>query len=282
MPDYSGLGVSVDGAEKPIVHEYLASPAAAKDLEYGLKAAQEAFPLVGKKFVVLGHSQGGAVAWSFAERMYEFPMDGYLGVVPMAPVTRLLDESDHMRPVLAAGALWGMENIFPEFDMNTILTPDGVERMKADKALGGNVAVTGALFFGADLFKPGWETNEYVQRFQELTHAGGKGFRGPMLLLQGLSDPLISHSVTSEAAKRTADICPKASIKYVQYHDISHVPTAYVSQRLWLDWIKSRFDDEPVEPGLVEEHMESLLPAESYVPETNWFLALGVKYYETP
>jgi hypothetical protein len=103
-----------------------------------------------------------------------------------------------------------------------------------------------------------------------------------MLLLQGLSDPLISHSVTSEAAKRTADICPKASIKYVQYHDISHVPTAYVSQRLWLDWIKSRFDDEPVEPGLVEEHMESLLPAESYVPETNWFLALGVKYYETP
>jgi dienelactone hydrolase len=173
MPDYTGLGVSTNGQGKPIVHEYLASPAAAKDLEYGFEAARAAFPELGASFVVMGHSQGGGVAWSFAERMHTHPVAGYLGSIPISPVTNILSEPMPIRAILTAGVLWGMQNIFPDFDMNTILTEVGKERMQADKALAGNIGITKTLYFGVDLFIPGWEDNEHVQRFNALVHGGG-------------------------------------------------------------------------------------------------------------
>ncbi|KAF2867785.1 hypothetical protein BDV95DRAFT_610686 [Massariosphaeria phaeospora] len=247
MPDYAGLGVSVDGRGHPIVHEYLASPAAAKDLEYSFKATREAFPFAGPKFVVIGHLQG-----------------------------------DHMKPVLAAGALPGMENIFPDFKINSILTPEGVARLQPDKDVGGNVAITAALFFSADLFKPGWEDNAYMQRFQSLTSTGGMPVAGPMLLIQGESDALISHAVTTAAAERTSKACPEVSIQYVRYANVSYGLTMWVSQRLWLEWTEDRFEGKEVEVELRLERVEPLRPAGAYVPEMNWYLAKGMESYHTP
>jgi hypothetical protein len=66
--DYAGLGLGKDAAGKPIIHEYLASPAQANDVIYSVQAARAAFPELSKQFVVMGHSQGGGAAWTAAQR----------------------------------------------------------------------------------------------------------------------------------------------------------------------------------------------------------------------
>ncbi|KAF2829412.1 alpha/beta-hydrolase [Ophiobolus disseminans] len=252
MPDYSGLGVSIDGKGKPIVHEYL---------DYGFKAA----------FAVMGHSQGGGVAWSFAERMHTHPVAGYLGSIPISPVTKILSETMPLRAVLAAGTLWGIENIFPDFDMNTILTEAGKERMQADKALDGNAGITKTFYLGADLFVPGWKDNEYVQRFNALVHSGGRPIAGPMLLIQGENDPLIFFPIVRAAAEET-----------VIYSNISHVPANWVSQRLWLDWIRDRFEGKQTEQSLKVNVVKPLRPADTYASEMNWYVGFATEYYHTP
>lgn len=67
--DYAGLGVGLDEKGDKILHEYLASPAAANEVVYSVQAARQAFPELSKDFVVMGHSQGGGAAWAVAQRV---------------------------------------------------------------------------------------------------------------------------------------------------------------------------------------------------------------------
>lgn len=60
--DYAGLGVHRRPSGDLITHEYLASPSHAKDVGYAVQAAQSIFPELSKRFIVLGHSQGGCAA----------------------------------------------------------------------------------------------------------------------------------------------------------------------------------------------------------------------------
>lgn len=93
-PDYAGLGISTswDGSEIP--HQYHASPATAGDALYSMRAALKAFPKkLNENYVVMGHSQGGGVAWAVAEaltvRKDEFAdlVPGYKGTIAASPTT---------------------------------------------------------------------------------------------------------------------------------------------------------------------------------------------------
>ncbi|MGO9718029.1 MAG: hypothetical protein ACLPV2_13745 [Steroidobacteraceae bacterium] len=55
--DYHGLGT--DG-----LHEYLNKVAQSRDVIYSIPAARAAVPELGRRWVVVGHSQGGLAAWS--------------------------------------------------------------------------------------------------------------------------------------------------------------------------------------------------------------------------
>ncbi|PVI01004.1 alpha/beta-hydrolase [Periconia macrospinosa] len=282
IPDYAGLGVSIDGRGNPIVHEYLAAPAAAKDMEYAVKAAQSAFAEVGSQFVAIGHSQGGNVVWGFAERMHTNPVQGYLGAIPISPVTNILKEPMPFRGAYMAAALWGLQNIFPEFDMKSILTEEGQERMKANKDIGANVVVTKALLFADDFFVPGWEDNEYIQKFNNLTHTGGRPVAGPVLVVQGEKDPMISTPVVTAATEETAKVSPGVSIQYHLYANITHTPVTFAAQHACLDWIIDRFNEKEMEAGLTVENFKPLRPADTYPVRVNWYVELATKPYHTP
>ena len=86
-PDYVGLGVDHDANDNYIRHPYFANPAAANDLIYAVQAAQTAFPGLSKRFVTMGHSQGGGAAWAVAQRQTTEPVEGYLGTIAGSPVT---------------------------------------------------------------------------------------------------------------------------------------------------------------------------------------------------
>ena len=93
--DYAGLGVSHTANGNFITHEYSSNIASANDAIYAAQAAHTAFPTrLSKRFVVMGHSEGGGTAWAAAQRQALTPVDGYLSAVAVAPVTRLSDEAE--------------------------------------------------------------------------------------------------------------------------------------------------------------------------------------------
>lgn len=66
-PDFAGLGVDRHLNGSSIRHPYTANPAHANDLFSSIQAAQAAFPALSKRFVLMGHSQGGGAAWAAAQ-----------------------------------------------------------------------------------------------------------------------------------------------------------------------------------------------------------------------
>ncbi|KAJ4344390.1 uncharacterized protein N0V89_012130 [Didymosphaeria variabile] len=287
-PDYAGLGVGKNAAGEHIVHEYLASPAHANDMEYALQAARSAFPFLGRNFTTIGHSQGGGAVWSFAERMHANPIEGYLGGVALAPVTRLLDlpdENDPVKALLVAATLRGIANIFPDFDLYSLLTPEGAQRFDLENKTQGNVAATTALLLTmADfpILKEGWEQNEYVQRFQEATGVGGKPIKGPLLVIQGDNDSNINVQTTTAAVETTGTANPTESISYIIYSNISHAPALWVGQQRFLEFIANRFDGEAAPPGLSTEQVSSLRPWAKYQPAQNFYSVRATEFYQVP
>lgn len=283
-PDYAGLGVGKNAAGENITHEYLASPAHANDMEYALQAARSAFSFLGPKFMTIGHSQGGGAVWSFAERMHANPIDGYLGGVAIAPVTRLLDlpQGSPVKSLLVAAALPAITSIFPDFNISSLLTPEGSQRFDLEKKTGGNVHATISLLLtmaGFPILKEGWEQNEYVQRFQKATGTGGKPIKGPLLVIQGDNDANIDVRTTTAAVKTTGSANPKESISYIIYSNITHAPAIWVGQQRYLDWIAKRFNGEPARPGLVTEQVSSLRPWAKYQGEQNFYSVRATEFY---
>ena len=95
--DYAGLGVTTrpDGEQS---HEWLAGPSGANDVAYAITAVRRAFPDQLDEdgpFIAMGHSQGGNVAWSFAERQVKSPLPGYRGTISISPPTRILELVDN-------------------------------------------------------------------------------------------------------------------------------------------------------------------------------------------
>ncbi|KAF2438377.1 alpha/beta-hydrolase [Karstenula rhodostoma CBS 690.94] len=286
-PDYAGLGVGKNAAGKNITHEYLTGPAQANDMEYALKAARSAFSFLGKQFTTIGHSQGGGAVWSFAERMRTNPIDGYLGGVAISPVTRLLDlpQGNPIKALLVAATLPTIANIYPDFNISSVLTPEGAQRFALEQKTGGNVQATIALLLtmaGFPILKDGWEKNEYIQRFQAATGNGGKPIKGPLLVIQGDNDFNIDVRTTTAAVEKTATANPKESISYAIYSNITHASAVWVGQQRYLDWIARRFDGEAASTGFSRDQVSSLRPWAKYQAEQNFYAARATEFYQVP
>ncbi|KAL8881370.1 MAG: hypothetical protein Q9192_007811, partial [Flavoplaca navasiana] len=92
-PDYAGLGVGRTADGNKIIHQYMANPAQANDIVFGVQAAQQAVLKLSPNFAVLGHSQGGGAAWAVAQRQAQKPVKGYLRAVAVSPITNILELS---------------------------------------------------------------------------------------------------------------------------------------------------------------------------------------------
>ncbi|PVH91171.1 alpha/beta-hydrolase [Periconia macrospinosa] len=287
-PDYAGLGVSRNASGGNITHEYLASPAHANDMENALKAARSAFTFLGRKFVTVGQSQGGGAVWSFAENMHSNPIEGYLGGVALAPVTRLLDlpsENNPIKPLLAAATLPSIASLYSDFNISSVLTPEGLQRFNLELKTGGNVATTIALLLtmaGFQILKDGWEQNEFVQRYQAATSAGGKPIKGPLLVQQGDADINIYVQTTTAAVDKTASASPKESITYLVYSNITHAPINWASQQRTLNWIAERFNGQAAPSGLAKEQISSLRPWSKYLADQNFYSVPATEFYHVP
>lgn len=272
-PDYAGLGVDKDAEGNPVHHQYMANPSHANDVFYSVQAAQSAFEVLSKKFVVFGHSQGAGAAWAAAQRQALQPVNGYLGSIAAAQVTKIIDSIEMAETYTFAMAATLIANelssIFPSFDPRMIMTSLGLERLKLLRRLQGCNAVFVELFPQRYLFKPNWFHNAYIKAFQNLTLNGGQKVSGPLLVLQGKEDQVIPANVTIAAVTETCDRFLDSRLEYVILAGVSHDAIMYASQRKWLSWIEDRFAGIPLSRGCRREAVSSARPYRYYQKDKN-------------
>lgn len=280
-PDYAGLGISQSWDGSVIPHEYLASRAGAQDALYALRAARAAFQegaggLLGEEFVVMGHSQGGGVAWGVAELLASSPDEfadleqSYLGTIAGSPTTDLFSSAPQF--ILAwVGTILG--SVFPSFELSEWLTPLGIARVELLKQLEAGIGATQQLFLtGEAVVQENWRDTWYVSAYAGLANAGRKPFKGPLLVLQGTEDVYVSYDVTTATVQDTCAAVPGSDLEYVVGNGTGHVPTLDATRQIWLGWIQDRFEAVPLtQKGCVRTDLESFLPFERYQSTGNSF-----------
>ncbi|KAI1491978.1 Alpha/Beta hydrolase protein [Biscogniauxia mediterranea] len=283
-PDYAGLGVRAGWDGRAIPHQYLNSPAGARDALYALRAAWAAFPgRLSDDYVVMGHSQGGGVAWGVAELLASdapaFAADlgpGYLGTIAGSPTTDLFTGTSAFI-VPWVGMM--LPSIFPDFDLGAWLTPAGAARLALFREVEGQVGAWEQLALleaeGLQIVRDGYDrTSWYARAYAALANAGRRAFRGPLMVLQGTADVYVPYNVTSATVGAT---CPYAAdggelLEYVVVNGTGHVPTLDAARQLWLQWIEDRFEGKPVaRSGCVQTYVQSFLPLEQYQATGTWF-----------
>ncbi|KAI1611546.1 secretory lipase [Exophiala viscosa] len=287
-PDYAGLGLDHDSNGTFIPHQYLASPAAGNDLIYSVQAAQQAWPSLSKKFVIMGHSQGGGAAWGAAQILAENPVQGYLGTIAGSPTTSILP---HNISTLNNGATLGsllvrvgtgVSSVFPSFQLSDWLNDIGVRSAQLLQGLQGCQSVALELLSQTELVQQGWNTSSwYFDALNNLTTNGGKPFAGPMLVLQGTADPSVDPNGTTAAVNATCQAYPDRSLEYATFEGVTHVPVLYAGQQVWLDWIADRFSGVNVSSGCHTTHYQPQLAVSAYQSQVALFLQYPLFGYET-
>ena len=285
--DYAGMGVGKTNSGATIVHEYLAFPSHANDIVYGVGAAQQAFEELSKCFVVIGQSQGGGAAWACAQRQATKPINGYLGAIAISPPTKVLNETGPFGPLLGVAICPTVAASDPGFDMAAVLTESGLQYWETVKQLGAGMATAALLYLGSvqagtELLKPHWKENEHLRKFQDLTHNGGKAIGGPLLVIHGDEDDRVSGAVVSKAVEETARLYPSSQLTYLTLPAVTHAPALLAAQKIWMDWIGSRFGQVNGEAGHEQRKVVPIRDPASYHKEQNWYLETATEFYHAP
>ncbi|KAF7587913.1 hypothetical protein BBP40_006536 [Aspergillus hancockii] len=275
-PDYAGLGVDVSWDGSYIPHQYFVREAGAHDALTALRAAQESFSnRLSRDYVVMGHSQGGSVAWGMSEILgrkdpkFGDVAKGYRGAVLAAPPT---DALSFTSPGFLAWIAKDLDQVYPSFNLSDWFTPLGVSRIELLNQVEGSQMVTFAMFGPEEAtVKPDWHETWYAKAFEELTNPGKRPFKGPLLLVQGTEDPIVPYNTTKTTVEETCKRYP-GDLELLAVPQGSHFAVINAAKQTWLRWIEARFERQPVaKPGCVESQLDSLLPLEYYQALPNSF-----------
>ncbi|KAH6654220.1 secretory lipase [Truncatella angustata] len=285
-PDYAGLGLDHDVEGNFIAHQYTANPAHGNDLIYAVQAAQEAWPILSKEFVLMGHSQGGSAVWGAAEQLAREPIEGYLGGIAGSPLPSLggLIELVVESPLLWVGAAkvaTGLQSIFPTFQLSDWLSDEGIRLTEILQELQGCQSVALELLATPNLQADGWNKTWYLPAFINLTESGGKEFAGPMLILHGSADKVVPEMLAATAVNQTCEALPDSQLHYTVLDGVSHVAVLYAGQQIWLDWIADRFNGVPVAHECVRQTLSPGVGGQTYQAEFDYTLQYPFYPYET-
>lgn len=284
-PDYAGLGVTKDAEGKPLTHPYLDSPSHANDIFYAVQAARSAYSTLSKRFVIMGHSQGGGAAWAAAVRQAQKPVKGYLGAVVGSPVTSLIELIQTVGVAgdadLAAFIARTLTDKYSDFELGDVLTPAGIGRLNLMAEIQGCYSTAAELFADEDLVYLNWTNSARVREYDNRTNPAGRRFAGPMLVLQGEGDEAVPASVTTRYVDKTCTEYPESQLQYKTFEGVTHVPVMFASQRMWLDFIEARFRGDVMKRGCQRNNYTSSRPYKYYQKEQNWFVEFSTQGYQT-
>jgi pimeloyl-ACP methyl ester carboxylesterase len=242
--DYAGLGTAGR-------HAYLDMLSNATDVINSIPAAHAAVPGLGQRWLVVGHSQGGLSALGVAQLEGKLKDANFLGTVALAGASDLDDALVSVMQVqlpvlngLIGFWIYGVKSLYPEFDPKDVLT-DKAHAIYTTSVEDGCSAASGA--FAAiptrEVLRPGWRTNEYIQRFLERNRPGSQPTYGPFFLVSGDDDVLFTQSAGRKIVGR---ICAAGGhVQRKVYPRLGHDPVVYGSLKDQMDWIAARFAGQP-------------------------------------
>lgn len=263
-PDYAGQGSSI-----PQGFMYESGYLHAADAAYGLIAARKVLgSLLSDEWIVVGHSEGGMTAWRTNERLAMpnqtslLAAGTFLGAVANSPALRPLDLIPESIRRAAGGPigdavsvffLQSLAGLFPnEFKIEDYVTDTVLARIPL---LNQGCLLTGRVLFAnltsTQLFKDlSWLTSPLLTSWQERYNgAGPHALAAPMLVVQGITDPLTYANNTESDFNRTCEKYPESRATLALYPDADHNVAAQVPQYDYLRWIKERFEGKEVEEG---------------------------------
>ncbi|KAG8156626.1 hypothetical protein KVR01_013577 [Diaporthe batatas] len=281
-PDYAGLGVGRLPNGEEIMHPWAAWPAHANDIANAITAARNAFPRfldASGPFIAMGHSQGAASVWSFAERQITKPVPGYKGAVAIAPPTGIIEQARKARADHEANQtqLWtnpllsfqlplikGVTAVYPSLNLS------GMTELGRDRWVNVQEAVQGCLptkqvsGLGAplgDMAYRNWTEQPAVLEFERRTAVGRRLFKGPMLVISGSLDAVTDINNLRETVNDTCEAIELSespqSLHFAEYTGLNHFPVIQASQSKWLGWVTQRFfSGGASETGCVAEIIE--------------------------
>jgi len=242
--DYLGLGTSGR-------HAYLDMLSNGTDVINSVPAARAAVPDLGKKWVVVGHSQGGLASLGVAQLQGAIKDPDFLGTVALAGASDLEDGLDSILRVklpvlngLVGFWVFGVKTVYPELDLKEVLTSKALAVYNASIEDGCSAASGAFAALPTDeIFLPGWKNNKYIQQFFQRDQPGKQTVYGPLLLVGGGDDILFTDSASRIVFQRFCSA--GARVQRNVYPALGHDPVVYGSLRDQLDWMAARFAGEP-------------------------------------
>jgi alpha-beta hydrolase superfamily lysophospholipase len=233
--DYAGLGSNFRNA-------YLDVQSNATDVIASIPAARAAVPQLGMRWIVMGESEGSLAALAVAEEETEIHDPGYLGSIAISGVTDARDLYTRQSQMLPSGAdiflAYGTKTVYPQFQVTDILTAKALELYGHIQQDCWRPAASAEPTPG-EMFKPGWENNEFVKQYFARNSVGHIHATGPILVISGDADRVVRTSLTAPIVER---MCKQGD--RVQWEEYSNLDPGRVigdSVREQITWIEGRF-----------------------------------------
>lgn len=245
-PDYEGLGIPGE------IHPYLELSSEGRSTVDAVVAAHDTVPL-SKRWVVVGHSQGGHAALGTAQLAEtRYPGGTLLGSVPMAPasnLTTILDFVSALQPPpsgLAGEILYSAisANLSdPHFSLSLLPAELQAAIPRAEKVCLGELGKYFAQNPPSELIPPGWQSIEPLVLFADRNDPGKHLSPGPMLLVHGDADTTLPRLLSDQLNKQLCGL--GETVDYRVYPGADHSGVVPAAGPEILDWIDARFAGQP-------------------------------------
>lgn len=243
--DYAGLGT-------PGAHQYDNKIAQANDVVYSVPAARAAVPALGRRWVAIGHSQGGVAVWGVAELEARQKDPGYRGAISVAGDMSYesFEAHDAVTFSTITNLYWpltafGVKASYPSFDVEKMLTPSMFERY-ADVTSKGcwYYAYAAAAEIGEQAaVRPGWNELPELARYNRDSLSTDKPISGPLMVLAGDDDASVNFAnIQAGVVQACRNRLP---IEFVHRPGLDHDPLMEKTIGLQLDWVRARLDGKP-------------------------------------
>lgn len=242
--DYHGLGTVGP-------HEYVNKIAQGRDVINSVAAARAAVPSLGRRWVVVGHSQGGLAAWSVAEMQATLKDPDYLGAVSVAGAGSLKAILTSMGEPKSDAAFYltymafAIHVLEPSFKPEDMLVGVALERY-ADVTTKGCWNYAYGSFLGAPdgkVVKPGWDTTPAAEKFFKTDELGVAPIGGPLFVIAGEADQTVPIAAMRDTVH--AACMRHLALTFRSYPGLDHDPTMSNSTPDILAWVSDRFANKP-------------------------------------
>ena len=242
--DYAGLGT--EGR-----HAYLDMISNGTDVINSIPAAHAAVPNLSKRWLAIGHSQGGLSSLGVAQLQGKIKDPHFLGTVGLAGASDLQEGIEAVvnarLPVLnglLAFWVYGAKTLYPELDLKEILTNKALTLYNTSVEDGCSAASGAFAALATDeMLQPRWKDDKHIKQFVARNQPGMQLTSGPLLLVGGGDDILFTETSGRRIFQR---LCSAgARVQRNIYPGLGHDPVVYGSLRDQIDWIAARFTGEP-------------------------------------